>query len=245
MTVVLRNRRLTFLVACCAALVVLAAGCGGGSGSSSGVPNGDVAVVNGQPVTEPQLQTIVDQSIESFKVNKQPVPKPGSDQYKALQQRLVTYLVTKAEFEQEAKRMHVTVKPSEIDAELKKFIKQYFKGSEKSYRAALKKQHVTDAQVRQNISFTVLENDLMKKATAGITVTEDEAHNYYIAHAPNYSKPQTRHVAHILVKTKKLADKIYAQLKQGSSFAALAKKYTIDTGSKPKGGDLGPISKGQ
>src|SRR5437016_2667771 len=161
MTAVLRNRRLTFLVACCAALVALAAGCGGGGGgSSSGVPKGDVAVVNGQQITEAALQSLVDQSIESFKVNKQPVPKQGSTQYTALQQRLVQYLVQKAEFEQEAKRQHVTVKPSEIDAEKARFIKQYFAGSEKKYRAALKKQHVTDAQVRQNVAFTVLQNDL-------------------------------------------------------------------------------------
>lgn len=45
--------------------------------------------------------------------------------------------------------------------------------------------------------------------------------------------------SHILVKDQKTADKILADLKKGGKFADLAKKYSTDTMTKDKGGDLG------
>lgn len=45
--------------------------------------------------------------------------------------------------------------------------------------------------------------------------------------------------SHILVKDEKLAKEIIEKLKKGTKFTDLAKKYSIDPGSKVKGGDLG------
>ena len=52
-------------------------------------------------------------------------------------------------------------------------------------------------------------------------------------------------VAHILVKTLPEAQAIESQLAAGAKFADLAKAKSIDTGSAPKGGDLGCFATGQ
>ena len=241
----LRTRRLLALVACCAGIAVLVAGCGGGSSSTDSAPEGDVAVVDGQPITEATLTALIAQSITTLKATKQPVPEKGTPDYDQLQSRIVSYLVTKAELEQQAKKISVTVTPKELQDAYDAFIKQYFKGKESEFAKALKKNGVTKASVMQNLRFTTLQQELVKKLTAGIKTTEDEARTYYLEHAPDYTTGQTRHVEHILVKTKKLADSIYTQLKNGADFATLAKKYSTDTGSKVKGGDLGEVEKGK
>jgi parvulin-like peptidyl-prolyl isomerase len=54
------------------------------------------------------------------------------------------------------------------------------------------------------------------------------------------------HVQHILVKTEEEAQKLLDEINSGKvSFEDAAKKFSLDTGSKDKGGDLGFMSKGQ
>lgn len=240
----LRTRRLLVLAACCGAVAVLVAGCGGGGSSSESAPAGDVAVIDGQPISETTLNKLVQQSLDSLKAQKQPLPKEGTPEYKQLQDRIVAYLVQKTEVEQQAKKLGVVVTAKNMRDAYKAFLDQYFKGSEKKFQDAVKKAGVTRASVMANLRFTTLQQQLVKKLTQGLDTTEDEARNYYLEHAPDYSKDQTRHVEHILVKTKVLADKIYDQLQKGANFATLAKKYTLDTNSKARGGDLGDVEKG-
>jgi foldase protein PrsA len=236
MTAVLRNRRLIVLLACCAAVVGLAAGCGG---SSSGVPSGDVALVDGQPIAQVTYDTLFAQYCESLKVNKQACPKKGSTQYDSIVQRLVQYLVTKSELEQQGKKLGIVVTSADVDAGIAKFVKAQFGGSQKKFVAAMKSNHVTLQQVRDNVAFSTLQDKLVKKLTGGLTVSDAEALAYYNKNLAQYKKGASRDLEHILVKTKKLADSIYKQLQSGASFAKLATKYSTDKGSGVNGGKLG------
>ncbi len=227
------------ILAAVAAFVV--AGCGGGTASLKGA---DVAVVGGTHITKDQFDALLAQAKKSFKSQGRTFPKAGSQDYQTLKNQAVTLLVQQAEREEKAKDMGVEVTDKKIDSRLGQIKKQYFQGSEAKYKAQLKKQGLTDEQVRRDIKAQLISEEVFKKITADVKVSDADVHDYYVQHPQLYAQPQSREVRHILVKTKTLADKIYSQLKGGADFAKLAKQYSEDPGSKTTGGKL-TVSRGQ
>jgi parvulin-like peptidyl-prolyl isomerase len=225
-------------------LALLAAACGGGGKSGGNVGQQDAAVVGKEHITREALDRRLAQAKCSYDLQKRPFPKAGSQEYLAIQQQILQSLVQRAELAQKAPGLGVTVDDAHVEKQLKQIKKQYFGGSEQRYQAELKKQCVTDAEVRSDVRSNVLSDEIYKKVTAGAKVSDADVKAYYDSHQSVYTQPVTRVVRHILVKDKKLADRLYAQLKSGGNFAALAKKYSQDPGSKAQGGQL-TISRGQ
>jgi len=81
--------------------------------------------------------------------------------------------------------------------------------------------------------------------------TKEELESYYEKHLVNFKVPEERRASHILIKisssageedekkAKEKIEKIEKELKEGADFADLARKYSEDTTSAKKGGDLG------
>ncbi|WLG16866.1 peptidylprolyl isomerase [Bacillus cereus] len=81
-----------------------------------------------------------------------------------------------------------------------------------------------------------LKSQLAFEKAVKASVTEKEIKNHY--------KPKLK-ASHILVKDEKLAKEIKEKLNSGEEFAALAKQYSDDSGSKEKGGELGEFGSGE
>ena len=227
----------TFLVA---ALAAVLAGCGGGGGD---VPSDAVAQVKGQTITQAQFDELLAQAKKSYATQKRPFPKAGTPEYATLKNQAVQYLVQRVEFQQEADKLGVTVSDSEINKRLDKIKKQYFGGSDSRYQKQLKQQGLTDEQVKSDIKAQLLQEKIFAKVTSNVKVSDSELQKYYDQHQSQYGTPEQRDVAHILVKTRALADKLYTRAKGGENFSKLAKQYSTDPGSKDKGGKL-TITKG-
>ena len=225
-------------------LALLASSCGGGGSSSGAVSKEDVAVVGGDHITRAELDRRLQQAKCSYDQQKRQFPKAGSPEYQAIQSQILQNLVQRTELQQKAPALAVSVSDKKVEDQLKQIKKQYFGGSETRYRTELKRQCVTDAQVHADVRTNLVSDGIYRKVTGAAKVSDAEVKTYYDTHSQIYTQPQTRVVRHILVKSKKLADTLYAQLKSGGDFAALAKKYSQDPGSKAQGGRL-TISKGQ
>jgi parvulin-like peptidyl-prolyl isomerase len=238
------------LTICSTALLVSA--CGGSSGSSDKeVPSTAVAVVGAETVAKAKLDTLMSQVCVQYKAAKKACPKPGSAERKQLQQSFVAQLVQQAEFDEAGKQLKVVVKPADVTKNLQKLELQYAKGTDgkvddTKWKKVLADNHTSEATVVENLRNGLLRQAIYVKLTKGVAVDNKDVQAYYVKNKATYSTPATRQVRHILVKDKATADKIYSQLSSSDAqFAALAKQYTIDPGSKSSGGKLGAIQKGQ
>lgn len=87
-----------------------------------------------------------------------------------------------------------------------------------------------------------------------VQITPERLKQHYDANISKYSRPEQVHARHILLKTgegkneeevKKQADELVRKLRSGADFAALAKEFSEDPGSKENGGDLGFFDRGR
>lgn len=235
------------------AFVLLAAACGGNGGNGGGnVPSGAVAVVDGEPISKAQVDQLLAQARQSYKSQKRKFPKAGTPEYRQLVTQAVQFLVQRVQYAQKAAERGIKVSDADVEKRLKQIKKQYFGGNEKRYRAALKQQGLTDRQVREDVKAQLISEKLFKGITKDVKVSDKDVRTYYDEHPELYAQPETREVRHILVKKQPLANTVYKQLCGAASpcvtakadFAALAKKYSTDPGTKNQGGKL-TVVKGQ
>jgi foldase protein PrsA len=218
-----------------ALVAILAAGCGGG-GSSGSVPADSVATVDGTPVTKTTFESLMNVAFAKYVAQGQKPPKVGTQTYDQLRDQAVTFLVQEDELQQEAKKLGVTVSQSDVDARLAQIKKSY---GAKKFAAALKTAHITLPEYElYSLRPTLLGEKLQNSVTKNVKVSQADAKKYYDANKRAFQTPKTREVRHILVSSKALANQLEAKLKNGASFAALAKKYSKDTASAKQGGKL-------
>jgi parvulin-like peptidyl-prolyl isomerase len=232
------KKRFLLLFVPLALVAVLAAGCGGGGGSGS-VPADSIAKVGSTPITKSTFNALLTVAFARFKAQGQAAPKVGTPAYTQLRDQAVSFLVQEEELQQEGTKLGVTVSQKDIDDRLAQIRQTYYHGSEKKLEAALKKDDITLAELEQyNLRPALLSEKLQAKVTSDVKVSNADAQKYYTQNKASFATPQTREVRHILVNSKSLAQQIETKLKNGESFASLAKKYSKDTGSAQQGGKL-------
>ncbi len=219
-------------------LVALLAACGGGGGNAQ-VPAGAIAQIGSTPITKASFTGLMTVACARYKAQGQACPKVGTPTYSSLRDSAVTFLVQQEELMQEAKKLGVTVTQQDIDKQVDQITKTYYQGSKQKLQQALKKDDITLAQLEQyELRPNLLGQNLQNKVTSSVKVSNAAALAYYKQNTSSFATPKTREVRHILVNSKSLAETLETKLKNGASFAALAKKYSKDTGSAAHGGKL-------
>ena len=147
----------------------------------------------------------------------------------------------------EAYKQGIRVKDEEVEAalaEVKKSLETQF-GDEKKTNSALRKFNLTMDDLKEIVENNLKTQQLYTKVTAEVKVTDEEVQKCYQDHLNEFQLPEEVKASHILVKEGKLAQELRERLEKGEDFAALAKEYSTDQGSRENGGQLGYFPAGK
>jgi parvulin-like peptidyl-prolyl isomerase len=224
-------------------------------GSAGDVPSGSVAVVDGNEISAEELDRLLAQAKKGYEATKREFPKAGTPEYQSIQTQYVAYLVQREEFRQAAADLGIEVTRKDVDKAEEELISSRH-WTRKEYEDALKEQGFTAADYRSTLETSVLAQKLYEEVTKDAKVSAEDVLSYYTQNQSQYGTPESRDVRHILIAkkgsdgqvdfeaSKAKADEIYAELRAGADFKALAKANSDDPGSKDSGGEL-TISRGQ
>ena len=234
-------------------------GLGGSSGASTATHSGEdvIATVNGDPITRDDFDGAMQQVKASPMLSGRTI---GIAEQPFLNSIALEQVVAAKLQLQQAKSMNITVSDAEIakrraeivdQSNLRQTLSLPATASLADVDAALAKagdrtveQKLPDETLRQMILLGDPQSGLPGKAQAAfsstVVVSDADARQFYTKY----------HTRHILIDNKKRSDvqakaqaqAILAKAKvPGADFAALAKQYSDDTGTKAKGGDDGLI----
>jgi foldase protein PrsA len=180
-----------------------------------------------KPRTEAQLKTQCEQ------------------EYKALQQQVLGFLISADWVIGEAEAQGVKVSDKEVAKRFNQLKKQQFpKEAEFQKFLTSTGQSISDLLLRVKLS--MLSTKIQEKITKSKkTVSEAEVSKYYNEHKSQYGQPERRDLRVVLTKAEADASKAKSEIESGKSFASVAKSKSIDPTSKNTGGELPGVVKGE
>ena len=228
--------------------------CGSPSVGSYFAPT--AAVVNGDKIAEAKVSQEMRQALSDPQA-AQDLKGPGAPQKRLeLQRQILTRLIKQQLVFQQAPALKVSVKPAEIETEIRKLDDQY-KGR-KNLEKEASKQGFTIAEIKQFLRERILIERVIEKISSDAKPKDAELKEFYEQNKATFDD-QVR-AAHILVCTSRnqadgscahspedeqRAKDLVARARNGEDFGALAKEFSTDDSNKEQGGDLGYFTRGQ
>jgi peptidyl-prolyl cis-trans isomerase C len=207
-----------------------------------------VARVNGESINKADLQSAVTQ-LES-RAGRTVPPDQRDRVFRGVLDQLIAYRL----LAQESVTRNIAVSDGDVDARAAEIRKQF--PSDQVFQQTLEQQHMTEAEfrddVRQGLRITGL---IDAELSARAPVTAEQVNQFYASNS--FEQKERVRASHILIAVPENADaatkeaarakatEILNQVKGGADFAELAKQYSQDPGSGPRGGDLDYFERGQ
>lgn len=218
---------------------------------ATATPSGNDAVavkVNDTKIMASDVQTELNKRIEVLKKRVPEGQEIPEDYIKQLHLRLTDSLIEQALIDQMAKQAGVEISDKQIMDEITLIAGQQGQSLE-DVEKEIADSGMTMADIKGQIRTQMLVTAMVDKKTADLKISDEEVKNFYDENPQYFEKPEQVRASHILImfepdasdedkaKAKEKIAGILKRAKAGEDFAALAKEYTEDPGSKETGGE--------
>jgi foldase protein PrsA len=252
------------------AVALIVAGCG-----SSGVPSNAVASVAGNPISmkaydhwmfvaemgnaeeDPGAPVIVPTDPPNFagcikqvrkqipslaKTSDKEIKSDCSQLFTSLSGQVMDFLIKAYWYQADAHKDGIKLTAKQLATAFTQAKKQQFT-STAEYTAFLKSTGQTQADIIYRVRVNKIYSELLTKQEQKVTTAAISS--YYSSHKSQFGTKESRNL--LIVRTNsdsqiKLAE---AALKSGQSWAAVAKKYSVDASTKNNGGVLNGVTNGE
>jgi peptidyl-prolyl cis-trans isomerase C len=198
-----------------------------------------VAVVNGVPITDWEVNNAVDQLIPRSTFHGS-----VSDERKAeFREKALENLITYELQYQDGVARGMTAEKSQVKEQMK-LVRGSF-ASTKDYKNWLEQASLTEDQLREKLRKGLVVKAVVTKMVVEPSRTDDKAlQEYYTKNIEKFRQPEGIRLRIISTKSEKKAKDILAKLKGGDDFGDVAARMSEDD-FRIKGGDIGYIHRGR
>jgi peptidyl-prolyl cis-trans isomerase C len=210
-----------------------------------------VARVNGKEIKKGELMDGA-QLVQVRMAQSGQRVNPTADLYRQVLDQLIAINL----LQQDARAQGVTVSDDEVQQAVAARKRSF--PSEEVYKKALVQAGVTENDLRDRAREQLtLQKYVETKLAPKATVSDQAVRDFYDKHKDGMKVPERLRLRHILIsvdpkaapadreKARQKAQDILKRLQAGEDFGKLAQQYSDDPGSKTRGGEIGPIAKGQ
>ena len=202
------------ILVCSLALVLLLTGCG----------EKIVAKVNGEKITEEQLNTKVEQAAAMNGYDLE--GENGELVKKFLQEQMLQALIMERLVIQDAKEKDIPFDNNVLKEEMKRFEENF--QSEKEFQDFLTSIKLTEKDMEGIYKYMLIYNQVFEDVTKDITTPTTDPEQYYNEHPEEFDQPEMVQVRHVLVEKEEEANEIIALLEKGDDFKKIAVERSTD-----------------
>jgi foldase protein PrsA len=212
-------------------------------GQTQSSPGAPLVVPNDPPDFNGCVAQVRKQVPSLSKVPSKQLKATCKQLFTSLSGQVLDFLIRAYWYQADAAKHHITVSNKAVQTAFNHDKASQFGTSQSSFQNFLTQSGQTTQDVLYRVRVNLIYQKLVKQELKPVNNSEISA--YYAAHATQFGTPERRDLRVVLTKTQSAANAAKSALSNGQSWTKVAKRYSTDSATKNKGGQLTNVTEGQ